>query len=97
LYKTIGLNILFFFLIGCNQTNPIKEESGVDYSVEVLSAEHHGLALYNAMQSADASEAPTSREQDLLDMASQKYSATATIQQLELMTLKMVWSISIWS
>lgn len=61
---------MMILLVGCNQTTPIKERSGDDYSSELREAERHGLTLFNAMQSQDASDAPTSREQDLLDMAS---------------------------
>lgn len=72
LYKLIALKCMIILLLGCNQTTPIKERSGDDHSGELREAERHGLILFNAMQSPDASDAPNSKEQDLLDMASEQ-------------------------
>lgn len=69
-YKLIVLNCMMILLVGCNQTTPIKERPGEDYSSELREAERRGLTLFNAMQSQDASDAHTSREEDLLDKAS---------------------------
>ena len=68
--KLIGLVFVGVFLLGCN-TTPTKP-SGSNLQLDLKKTQRLGLALYNAMLSSDATDEATSREADLLEMASEE-------------------------
>ena len=60
-----------FSLAGCNATLT-KKDGTSEVVPDLRKVEADGAALYAAMQSNDATDTPTSREADLLEMASGK-------------------------
>ncbi len=70
--KKILLSIVVLLgLIGCNATQ-VKQSGNLDVNIALGKIESDGMALFNAMQSSDATDVPTSRESDLLEMAADK-------------------------
>jgi len=67
--KYILFTFLLVSLFGCNSAS-IKEEIAVSQD-ELAKIQSDGLALFEAMRSSDATNEPTSRESDLLQMASE--------------------------
>lgn len=68
------LLLLFVFLLGltaCN-TTPVKQSIDSISNLNLSKIEIDGKSLYAAMESSDAIDPPTSREADLLEMASEK-------------------------
>lgn len=64
-----GIIVSVIFIAGCNATAPVKYEAN-SVHLDLDEAQKNGMALYNAMLSGDATDEPTSREADLIEMAS---------------------------
>lgn len=64
------LILLGTVLCGCNSV-PVKTHSEASQA-DLEKIQRNGKALYESMLSNDATDAPTSREADLIDMASEK-------------------------
>jgi hypothetical protein len=64
-----GILVSVIFIAGCNATAPVKYEAN-SVHLDLDEAQKNGMALYNAMLSGDATDEPTSREADLIEMAS---------------------------
>lgn len=80
------LLITGIFLCGCN-TTPTKTSSPISPN-QIEKTERDGMALYKAMLSSDATDDPTSRESDLLSMASKEMLCKGEYQAVRIQDTK---------